>query len=77
MVASFDKFYGKDWESYKWSMPTLRFFGYYNYIAKYYKNSTKTPEDIKREEVEKVDWAEEVREFKRKLNGRRKNKNNN
>ena len=59
-------------------MSTLRFFGYYNFIIEYNKNSIKTPEDIKREEVEKVDWDNEVKELKRKLvNGRRKNKNNN
>ena len=57
-------------------MPTKRFWGYYNYIIKYYKNSSKSPEDIKRDKVDEVDWDNEVKILKRKLgNGRRKNKN--
>ena len=59
-------------------MPSTRFWGYYNYIAQYYKDSTKTSEDVKSEEVGKVDWDDEVKELKRKLkHGRRKTKNNN
>jgi hypothetical protein len=54
-------------------MPTSRFFGYYNYLIEYYKNSAKTPDDIKRENIESIDWDNEVKELKRKLNGRRKN----
>jgi len=65
-VASFDKFYDKDWESYKWTMPASRFFGYYDYIIEYNK-PPKTLEEIKAEEVAKADWAEEVKELKRKL----------
>jgi hypothetical protein len=53
-------------------MPTARFFGYYNFISKYYENSNKTPEDIKREKIEEVDWNDEVKSLKRKLKGRRK-----
>lgn len=55
-------------------MPTTRFFGYYRFLIGYYKNSTKTIEDIKRENVESVDWDREVKALKRKLKyGRRKN----
>ena len=53
-------------------MPTTRFFGYYNFISKYYENSNKTPQDIKSEKVADVDWDDEVKEL-RKINGRRKN----
>lgn len=77
-MASFDRFYRKDWETYKWTMPTTRFFGYYRFLINYYKNSNRSIEDIKREKVESVDWDNEVKELKRKLKyGRRKNQNSN
>ena len=65
LVAPIDKFYKKDWEYYKWSMPTSRFFGYHDYMIEYHK--TQTPEDIKAKKVKDADWDDEVKELKRKL----------
>lgn len=47
-------------------MPTSRFWGYWEFINRYYENSNKTPEDIKRDKVEAIDWADEVKALKRK-----------
>ncbi len=54
-------------------MPSSRFWGYWEFINRYYENSNQTSEDIKREKVESVDWDNEVKQLKRKQNGRRKN----
>lgn len=72
MVAPFDEFYKKDWETYKWSMPTSRFFGYWSYMQKVFSKQNQSPEDVKRELVESVDWKDEVRELKKHGNNRRK-----
>lgn len=59
-------------------MPASRFFGYHDYMAEYYKQSTQTPEDIKAGKVKDADWDDEVKELKRKLkHGKRKTNNNN
>lgn len=50
-------------------MPTSRFWGYYDFLNRIYENSNKTTNDIKREKVEEVDWNDEVKKLKRKLNG--------
>lgn len=72
IIAPFDTHFKVLYDFYKWIIPTSRFWEYYEYLHKYYENQNKTPEDIKREKVERVDWQDEVNALKRKLNGRRK-----
>jgi hypothetical protein len=53
-------------------MPSSRFWGYWEFITRYYEKQNTTPEDIKLEKVKSVDYQDEVEALKRKLNGNRK-----
>lgn len=48
-------------------MPTSRFFGYYDFISEYNKTPAEALEEAKADKLEEADWAEEVKELKRKL----------
>ena len=65
MFAQFLKFFGKEYEEIK-RIPVSRLWGYFDYMERYYKDSTKTPQDIKSEKVADVDWDDEVKELKLK-----------
>ncbi|MDD5013722.1 MAG: hypothetical protein PHW73_01295 [Atribacterota bacterium] len=67
--ASFLKFYHKEYDEIK-HIPINRLWGYFDFMAEYHNNLNKDPEDIKRENIDKVDWNNEVKELKK--NGTRK-----
>jgi len=73
LFAQFLKFFGKEYEEIK-HIPVSRLWGYFDYMEKYYKSQEEAMDEQKRkfEKVEEADWDSEVKELKRKLNGRGK-----
>ena len=48
-------------------MPSSRFWGYYDFIVAYNKTPEQAMEEAKTEKLKEADWADEVKELKRKL----------
>ena len=63
IFASFLKLFGKEYEEIK-HVPVSRFWGYFDYIKKFYKTEEELIEDHKQELAKKVDWDSEVKKLK-------------
>ena len=64
MVASFWKFYGKEYDDYKWSMPVSRFLGYIDYMNKNIAEQNKNPAQRKIDSLKKTMTIEEKQKYK-------------
>ena len=64
MVASFWKFYGKEYDEYKWTMPMSRFLGYIEYMNKTFEEQNKSGHQIKVDKLKDTMTAEEINRYK-------------
>lgn len=55
VVAGFDSYFKVLYDTYKWTMPTSRFFGYIKWLNKSSEEQNKTPHQKKVEELETLE----------------------
>ena len=63
MAASFWKFYGLEYDQYKWTMPTSRFLGYVEKMNKSLEQTNETPHQKKVRQLMKNLGEEEYRKY--------------